>query len=221
PRDSSDHPVTSSRSIQIGVSDRASQLQSTVCGVHPRAAPLHFHSGKERAYAAAYDLFHGAQPAVTRIASEAHTQPVPVHDTPHLIGRKEHAVLHSIDAHEAVTGPIRADGALYDAAGLRRRTCCRPAFRAALVPRCCAPRFHLGLARSAARPAMVRVALMGGLARPGPGAVIAVAAPELGSARAQLTAPDPVRRFRRLRRPSPCPARVAELVDALVSGTSG
>jgi hypothetical protein len=39
----------------------------------------------------------------------------------------------------------------------------------------------------------------------------------LTSARFQLTAPYPVRRLRRL----PFPARVAELVDALVSGTSG
>src|SRR6185369_13961561 len=39
----------------------------------------------------------------------------------------------------------------------------------------------------------------------------------LTSARFQLTAPYPVRRLPRL----PFPARVAELVDALVSGTSG
>ncbi len=45
----------------------------------------------------------------------------------------------------------------------------------------------------------------------------AAAGTELASARFQLTAPEAVRRFRRL----PCPARVAELVDALVSGTSG
>src|SRR6185437_10278991 len=141
-----------------------------------------------------------------------------MHDTTHLVRGQEHAVLHPINAHEAVSGPIRADGALYDASGLRRGARRRPAFRAALVPRCCGSRFCLRLPRPA-RTTTVGVFAMGGLIGLGPRAVIVVAPPEFRSPRAQLTAPDPVRRFRRLR--LPCPARVAELVDALVSGTSG
>jgi hypothetical protein len=217
PRDSSYDPIARSRSIQICMSHRASQLETAVCRVHPCATPLHFHGRKERADASANHLLYCAQPAVSRVPCKAYAHPITVHDATHLIRGQEHAVPHPVDAHEPVASPVRADRALYDASSLRRGG---SAFRATLVPRGWGSRFCLRLT-GPVRAAMLRIVPLGRVTRLGSGAVIAVAAPELRSTRAQLTAPDPVRRFRRLLSPSPCPARVAELVDALVSGTSG
>ena len=212
-----DDPVAAARAVEVLRRDHAPQLQPPVGRTHPGRAAGDLHGAEERMYAALEHLVDHARPAIGRIARDLHPHAIAVHDAAHLRRREEHTVLETLDAQEAITGAIGAHGSLHQrtrfdrarSACSARRAAAPPAARAVAARRCaggCRGR------RAGALPVLRPARLAGARAAR---AAAAVASAVLSATRVQLTVPGPVRT---LRRP---PARVAELVDALVSGTSG
>ena len=199
--------------MQVRRSDRAAQLQTPVGGVHPGATSLDLDRREERAHAALENLLDGTRPTAAGIARGPHAQTIAVHHATHLGRRQEHTLLQSLDAQESVAGAIRAHDAFDRGSRLEAGT---------RSPRA-RMRFVAGAAVAASRRARAVLCLraVGAAVRframsLGRTPLAAIASPGLSSTRLQLTVPGPVRTFRGL----PAPARVAELVDALVSGTS-
>ena len=208
-RDAGDDPIAIARAVQCVVRDRTSQLQAPIRGVDPCCASMHLDGTEEGVHAMLDHLLDGAQPAVAGVARKAHAQPIAVHDPAHLGRGQEDAVLHSLDAQKAVSGPVSAHLALDHTAGMGpgggSAVRARHPARAAALPRLLGPavatllrgRLRLPATRVApvAVPAGRSYAALRG-PRLGMGPRLAVAAPKLASTRFQLTAPDPLRRLR-------------------------
>src|SRR6266702_2798551 len=106
PRYARDDPVAAARSVEVTVRDRTVELQTAVGGVDPCGATLHINRSQEFFDSPGNDLLDGSQPTVTGVLSQLHLEAIAVHDSPHLIGRDEHVVLHPLHTQETVAGAV-------------------------------------------------------------------------------------------------------------------
>src|SRR3984957_14439452 len=206
--DARDYPVPIARAFQLIERGDAPQLQPPIRRDDRRLAALDFNGTQEGFDPAIDDGFDLAQPAIRGVFGQTHPHPIAVHDTAHLARWQKHAVLQALDTNEAVAGAIGTDDALGTVA--RPVLQCSPAARLTL---------RLAASAFAARGVVTGA---GDCLR----SAVCLALAELSPAHAQLTAPQAVRKLRGslgLLAPKGVrlPAQVAELVDALVSGTSG
>ena len=189
-----DDPIAVSGTGKISRRNRTAQLQTPIRSAHPRCASLKLDRAQKRGHA---PIKHGLDvpaPPIGAVAPHPHADAVAVQKPAHLRRRQEYILGEPDDAQKAEAAAICAHRPFHNLAIERLLAALGSALRARL----CA--------------ALRRRFLRG--KRP------AVTPPVLSASRRQLTVPVPMRTFRRL----PCfrfTAQVAELVDALVSGTSG
>src|SRR6185437_2785407 len=97
-RDARDDPLAVSRPVERLVRDGASKLQAAIGSRDPCGPAQYLDRTEECTDAMLDDLFDGPRPAVTGIARDSNTQPVPVHHTAHFRRRQEDTVFHPLDA---------------------------------------------------------------------------------------------------------------------------
>ena len=209
--DARDHPIPVAGAFQLIERGDAAQLQPTIRRDNRRLAALDLDGAQECLNPAIDDVLDLTQPAIGRVLGQTYPHPIAMHDTAHLARWQKHTVLQTLDTNEAVSGAIGTDNALGTVARavLQRR-------RAARIT------FGFAAATTATFGTVRAMAAAGNCLR----SAVCLALAELSPAHAQLTAPQAVRKLRGSLGPvAPkgvrLPAQVAELVDALVSGTSG